>query len=369
MMPLPTLYKQSSTGKITKWNIYVNNTTITTEWGYIDGQLQRKIEVIKSGKNIGKSNETTPEEQAALEAESKWKKQLDKGYVEQFSHGGQTITVGSLTNSKKYLPMLAKSFEDHGHKIKWPCYVQPKLDGIRCVATPNELRSRRSKVFTSLPHIADAVKELGMKNTCLDGELYVHGKEFQKLASAIKRDKPSDQSHLIEYHVYDCFNDVKSTFESRFNHLKSLGLNLPIVLVETVKVRDQQDATEYYLHCVKRGYEGIMLRNADGIYECDRRSENLQKLKEFKTEEFKIVGAEENKGLPGQCSLICEMPDGTQFNVKPEGNEDIRKQYWTDYLAGKLTGKMLTVRFFEYTTSDKPVPRFPIGVAIREEWE
>jgi len=70
--------------------------------------------------------------------------------------------------------------------------------------------------------------------------------------------------------------------------------------------------------------------------------------------------------MEGQCTFTCVTEDGAEFGCKPMGTEAQREQYWTDFQAGKLTGKMLTVKFFEWTTSDKPVPRFPVGVCIRD---
>ena len=110
-----------------------------------------------------------------------------------------------------------------------------------------------------------------------------------------------------------------------------------------------------------------MIRNAKGGYQPNRRSPDLQKYKSFKDKEFEIVGAYQNKGkMENQCTFLCRTEDGTEFGVKPMGSEAQREQYWTDFQAGKLTGKMLTVKFFEWTTSENPVPRFPVGVCVRD---
>jgi hypothetical protein len=70
--------------------------------------------------------------------------------------------------------------------------------------------------------------------------------------------------------------------------------------------------------------------------------------------------------MENQCTFTCVTEDGTEFGVKPKGTEAQREQYWIDFQAGKLTGKMLTVKFFEWTTSENPVPRFPVGVCVRD---
>jgi DNA ligase-1 len=279
-----------------------------------------------------------------------------------------------------YLPMLAHNYEDYSHHLKLPCYGQPKLDGIRCIAISNGdgplLLSRKGKWINSVPHINKQLKGIVSSEIALDGELYIHGEAFQKLTSSIRKDDPTPESSRIEYHIYDCFSilDSKWSNEDRQLWLKTkcgmfempptydFGQN--VKLVKTIELKSAKDIQKYHDEQVALGYEGVMLRNIDGLYEINKRSKNLLKLKSFMTEEFEIVGAEENKGrAAGQCSLLCITKDGTQFAVKPEGTDAEREQYWKD--KDSLIGKMLTVRFFEYTTSDCPVPRFPVGISIR----
>lgn len=131
---LPKLYKTSSTKKELEWLIGViphedNTATIRTIHGQVNGQLQTTDLLISKGKNIGKANETTPYEQAAFEAESKWKKQQDKNYSEQ--RGGK---------SKSLSPMLAHTYEDQLHKVTFPSFIQPKLDG--CVAGSTLIKTK-----------------------------------------------------------------------------------------------------------------------------------------------------------------------------------------------------------------------------------
>src|ERR1035437_1261890 len=85
MKTLPTLFKRTSTGAIQEWSIGVEKNTIITIHGQTDGKKQTTHDVIKEGKNIGRSNETTPAEQALMEATSKWEGKIKKGYVEDVS--------------------------------------------------------------------------------------------------------------------------------------------------------------------------------------------------------------------------------------------------------------------------------------------
>ena len=91
------------------------------------------------------------------------------------------------------------------------------------------------------------------------------------------------------------------------------------------------------------------------------------KVKKFSDGEFKIIGANEDIGKhAGQCTFVCEVRPGVTFKCKPKGTAVRRAQYWIDFKAGLLTNKMLTVRYFGWTTSDPPEPRFPVGIAIRD---
>lgn len=367
----PTLYKVSSNGRTQQWTTWVERNgkgcLIWVEHGQKDGKLQQTSDRITEGKNIGRSNETTPEEQAIKEAESKWTKQVDrKGYS--FLNATTILKATPLSCPR---PMLAKSFEKDGKHILFPCYGQAKLDGIRCVATKGGLFSRQSKKFTALKHIEDALAPIFATNPGikLDGELYVHGEEFQSLVSHIKRDVASDKSSKVEYHLYDIIND--EGYNERYKVLQSLMTLFPhnkIKLVPTFMVKSETEVKKKHKEYTKKRYEGIMLRNMKGVYKIDGRSKDLQKYKIFMDMEFEIVGATENRGKhENQCTFECQTKSGTTFGVKPKGSTEVREKYWTDWKKGKIkVGDKLTVEFFAWTDSENPVPRFPVGKGIRD---
>jgi hypothetical protein len=221
-----------------------------------------------------------------------------------------------------------------------------------------ELKSRQNKLIKTIPHIEEELLDLYKnKNIIIDGELYIHGKNFQDLISAIKRDKANTASVSIQYHTYDCFNvDDPSSFAYRYDWLKEGD---KIIKVNTFQCDNETDVTEHHQKFLSEGYEGSILRN-DAPYEPDKRSFNLLKLKEFCDAEFKILDGEADKN--GHCVFTCQLPAGKSFNVKPEGTDLQRKEYLVN--LSKCIGKMLTVRFFEYTKDG--IPRFPVGVAIRD---
>lgn len=344
------LYKTDSKGKTRVWWVECTQNGYEVHHGLDGGVIQTTPTIISAGKNIGRSNETTKEEQAELEAKSKYSKQIDKGY-----------TTSKTAQSSVLLPMLAHRYDKHKKKIEFPCYIQPKLDGIRCLASNTELLSRRNKRFNACSHILEAINDLSLDmNYTFDGELYTSSIDFQKICSAVKRDEASDLTAKVEYHIYDII--ISGTFKERWDKVKGLLTdNFPLKIVETYLISNEKELFNYHNKFTSNGYEGSIIRNLHGLYELDKRSYHLQKVKDFMDEEFEIVGGKEDKD--GGCTFLCKTKDGTEFGVRPMGELETRKGYLKS--LDTLIGQYLTVEFFEWTNSDNPVPRFPIGKAIR----
>lgn|SRR3990167_7170860 len=193
-----TLYKIDTHKKERYWKIWTEGSTIKQEAGVVDGKGVKNEKVCK-GKNIGKSNETTPEEQAILEAKSTYDGKLTEGYFK---------TLKEANTEEVILPMLAKSYDDHKHKIDWTtAWVQPKLDGQRCLAKISKngdvkLISRDGKEIQNMDHIKKELSTLKM-DIVLDGELYnLELGGFQEQMRAIKSYK-AGITEKIQYNVYD----------------------------------------------------------------------------------------------------------------------------------------------------------------------
>ncbi len=351
----PPLYKMDSKGKIREWNICADENVYPfyeVQHGLKSGQKTGSYTEIKEGKNIGRANETTAWDQCVSEAESLWTKQRDrKGYSE------------TIPTSVPHRPMLAQSYDKHKKKIKFPCYAQNKLDGIRCLGSKEGLISRQGKQFKSIPHIHGAVKSIvGNTGVVLDGELYVHGEEFQEICSAVKRDEPSPKSSLIEYHVYDLISD--DDYEVRQKKLQKMliGYVGSIVLVKSKEIQCETEIDLCWKEATDIGYEGIMLRNKKGPYKINGRSHDLQKFKKFIDMEFIVINASQNKGkLRNTCSFTLKTKEGNEFSAMPEGSQEHREQLWQDWKDGTIKeGDKATIKFFSWSTSKNKVPRFPI---------
>jgi ATP-dependent DNA ligase len=376
-MNLPTLYKKSTTGKIEQWEVYVaqkmdGRCHVNSTFGEVGGKMQTTFDTITEGKNIGKKNETSVYEQACKEALSKWEKKKKKGYVESIE-AAQAGEVDDLIEGG-FEPMLAHVYEKHGDKIQFPCLAQPKLDGIRCIAIkkgPNvTLWSRTRKRITSCPHIEKSIAFhfARFENLILDGELYNHDlkHDFEKIVSAVRKENPTPEAEKVQYHIYDVVLDGTNLQRARWLTLNALWSDRePLRLVKTEGIRTEADISTIFKEHRKAGYEGTMLRNNAAMYE-SKRSYNLQKVKEFDDAEFEIVGVVEGKGkLQGLLgAFLCRTQEGTEFEVKMTGNQEETKKFLNDPTL--CVGKLLTVQFQGLTGKNK-VPRFPVGLRLREE--
>ena len=365
ILKTPTLNSVSSTGKQKEWTVSVNSNhdgsaSIIREHGYTGAKIQKVEKVIAKGKNIGRSNETSPSEQAVSEALSLRQKRLDTGYTE---------TEPDLDNFKApELPMLAHPFTKRGHKIVYPCFVQPKLDGVRCFAKKvdeNTIKftSRKGKEYTTLDHLIPVLIDKMNVGDIFDGEIYIHGKTFQHIVRLVKKLRP--ESITLQYHVYDIANpDMEFWMRSAILRDR-IGLHHAepeVVFVETHTVKDRDGIMDTHDEFVRQGYEGVIIRNRKGLYKFDNRSVDLQKYKEFIDEEFEIVGGSCGTGLHSGCVIFeCVAGDNT-FMVYPRGSLEQRREMFTKLLS--YIGKQLTVRYQQL--SEDGVPIFPIGIVVRD---
>lgn len=367
-MALPTLYSKSKTGKTQVWNIEVIGSTIRVSYGYQDGAVTVNEKVVTAGKNIGKKNETTPEQQATSEALSTWNKKKTGGYAESLDTA-QVPAVASeaaMAAHEAILPMLAHDFQKRSKDIKYPCFVQAKLDGVRCIFRNGVLTSRQGKVFPNLEHIT---KELEGCPLVLDGELYSDTLTFQQFVGLVRKTKhkPAEIELLkqVKLWVYDCVKNM--TFDERLTSIQYLfkrtgGFN-NINLLPTLECKSKEDLKTFHDHFVSEGKEGLIIRNKEGLYQLAARSKDLQKYKEFSDSEYKVTGFTDGEGSEkGLVIWVCETPEGKSFSVRPRGTHEDRAEIFTK--ANDYIGKSLTVRYQELT--EEGIPRFPVGVAFRD---
>jgi ATP-dependent DNA ligase len=258
----------------------------------------------------------------------------------------KTMWTNEKTKGVQILPMLANKWEDRHHYITEPFYVQPKLDGVRLLVSKSGCFSRTGKVVNGVEHLTKDLKD----GEWLDGECYAPGKTFEEITSMFKMNPQN-----LEFHVFDYFNTHKPDLPFAERQKR--------VTVETLLVQKKSDIHKLHAKFVNQGHEGIMIREATSIYEIGKRSNYLLKFKEFQTEEYEIIGANCGHGRDADAVVwVCKTATGHTFTVRPEGTIKQREVYYAN--RNRYIGKMLTVRFQNLTALG--VPRFPVGVAIRD---
>jgi DNA ligase-1 len=374
MKIFPVLYQKNNLGSIQRWKIWVDGTTIYTEYGQADGKLQIIQDTIKEGKNVGKSSGTTPEEQAIREAAAKHQKQVKKGYHENMGAAMRGEVDTSVVQGG-IEPMLAPSkiYPHFASKLMWPVYVQPKLDGTRLIAILKDgtctLWSRTRKQVNSLPHIAKAVEKKlgGHGDLILDGEAfsYAYRNNFEDLISLIRCDAPAPGHEVVDYHIYDlpsCHENFGKRNAVLHGILNETNYSAPLIEVQTLVAKNHEEIMAIHEQNLALEYEGSMIRN-DGPYEEGKRSVHLQKLKNFKDDEFPVLRAEEGRGKDTGTigAFVCVTPKGKEFKARLKATYEHRRHLFENPVEWQ--GKLLTVKY--QNLSNDGIPRFPIGKGLR----
>lgn len=358
LVETPILQDRASTGKPKFWQgvVLTDGTHFYTasRFWQAGSAPQESAPTLVTGKNIGRANETSPEAQARAEVASAQAKKEKKGYVVQ----------GAAPTRVLPMPMLAHSFEKRGHNITFPCDLQPKLDGCRAVTDGERFWSREGNLF---PDASIAHLKFDAKGVIYDGELMLPQNEFtfEETIHAVKSFDPA-MSPQLEYHIFDVVDTVLPWRER-----ERLVEGFPRTKHTPPKVRSVQrrrvvgraDIETIMGEFVEQGYEGVIIRNLDGVYKLKHRSADLQKWKPFVDDEFRITDVLEGAGKDaGTAILVCVTEAGTPFKARPKGKLAWRQRLWNE--RGSLVGKRVTVTY-QNLTSDG-VPRFPVAKAIRD---
>lgn len=240
-------------------------------------------------------------------------------------------------------PLLAHTYEPH--RVTYPCYVQPKLNGVRALYQNGRFLSRDQVPFPVglLDHLAKPLLEqFGTDHPPLDGELYVHGWPLQKILGAITpvRQKPTGETLQVEYHIFDVV-DFDHSFEKRMVESSVVTQGTHIFRVPSYWVQENSTADRHYAAFVDSGYEGMMYRLGHCPYtkpkqqahtlhgtptwhvrsrflsDKNNRCWHLLKRKDWKDDEFKIVSFNLTIGEKGEegFQLGCLTPSGKPFFV------------------------------------------------------
>lgn len=424
---LPDLFKVDARGNRVKWQIWVEGDVVYHTFGVVNGKMRepvaRKVEATRQGQ----ANARTADEQALFFADSKWRKQLEKGYApddsdregqarlqlverEKRAQGGTNHKASESTRSldraatrtvdvvvRSSAIMKAHKFIEQSKKIRWDerPYAQIKYDGTRCLANvelqPDGTRravmtTSSGKQFVFLAHIKEALERVlvgEFADVILDGECYTHSlvdesgetveaeSRFNMITGACRsvRGEPHPLEEQMQLHVFD-IKDSSLDQQERFELLDRLfaTVDQTLTLVNASRYELDSEFDVYALHdrFADQEYEGVIVRNRHGKY-VSRRSYDVQKYKEFTDEECEIVGAKQGHGTEaGTVMWVCRYSNSETFDCRPRGSMDAKRRLYEE--RNRYIGSQLTVRYQALT---KPrdqggVPRFPVGISVRD---
>jgi ATP-dependent DNA ligase len=314
-----------------------------------------------TGKHIGKSNETTPAQQAALEAAALIAKKLKSGYSYDQS-APQTVS----------LPMKVKSYQDQLHNVKFPCYSTPKLNGIngtyRRVDGKLSLLSRGGELYPAIPHLEQTIHTFmdELNSNELNGELYIHNTPLQDIQSAVT--KPNQLSSRLTFNLFDIC-DSAEPYESRRAHMLSIYNMLESIdhvalkyagLLAGIVCQSHDDIELHYNQCMSMGFEGTVIKNQSALYQHNVRSSDMFKYKKAQSAEFLIVGYELDKRNHPVFHLHTNTTPPSIFKAKPTGThafvESIDPQSYV--------GNWATVEYEMLSKSGTPLK--PIFIGLRD---
>lgn len=358
-MKFPTLYGKDSRGELKIWEVSVDGNNIIVRHGKLGGKIQEKV-TQAFGKNKGRSNETTDNEQAVLEAKAKHTKQKKQGYFE---------TKEDALGFVEFAPMRCLNYKDYASKVIYPVYCSPKIDGMRIMISPDgECFSKQGEPL-SLPKHWEPLREVAKEYGGLDGEVYAGlvkrgGLPLQDIISAFR--KENQNTIKLKMYVYDIPDATLSAVE---RHAKLLDLKKKTMLYDGCLVvnkgylvHSEEEGDRYYDLCVKEGYEGVVYRNLKGMYEFGKQSHDMIKRKPRGDIEAKVLLVSKDKNNQGL--LLCELENGIQFECLMRKDADNEVNYRLYDNAVLLVNKYITVAFEDYSNAGKPLK--PVGIAIRQ---
>lgn len=275
-------------------------------------------------------------------------------------------------------PMLAHKFNDHQHKIVYPVYIQPKLNGIRGIYNHGVFQSRDEHIWKPdvLSHLVHELLACTNPDQILDGELYVHGWSLQKIngAVAVTRNAPDKLTPIVEYHVFDILHvhDMMRPFDLRSQDLFDLQQRITLHGLKKIHVvpttqLSLQSAEFAYNNYRRLGYEGIMYRAADKPYgheqlcgNKDNRWAYLLKRKAWVDDEFLILDFNLTVGEKGHrgFQLTCKTKQGRTFNV----GSGLAHEEMAAFEISPPIGKLARVRY--EMLSDDLIPLKPTLEAV-----
>lgn len=403
-IPIP-IKKKYIKGKPIPDNVDVQ---VWVEYGRVDGKITRGAPTYSEAKNIGRANERTALQTGLIDARSRFLKQKKRGYRETKNEE----LDDKLKCHARWYPMLLHKFEKYKKKIKYPCYLQEKLDGQRCLAFLNlknkkiddvtiddvVLYSRTQHNWKGHSYIKEELLPILInmydeKDNCslyLDGELYRQNTPLQDIASFSKNEQINDKAgpNANQYWIYDCFYPTKLDlgYEDRLELLDDAFQDYPddhednnkywVKYLEVEIAKSEKEVYDLLEKHIKLGHEGVVVKNVNMKYLTSYthtgdflRSKEALKLKKRIREEYPVVDF--THGSRGDAKKriiwILETEKGDKFkatpNVPHEEAEKLLKKANKKF-DKKFKDRMMTIEF--ESKSKKGIPLKPKAIGFRD---
>lgn len=375
MVTYTKLYQKDQTGKVRYWYMQQEGNKYRSISG-IQGREDTSEQIsdwteVKEGTNIGKVNEKNPIVQATFLCDRMYTIRKEQGYAEDLKDAGKKFFQPML--AAKYFGLKKKQIDEI---FKDNVYVQPKLDGIRCIVTKDGMFSRHGKEILSAPHIRRSLDPVFRMypDLILDGELYNHdlNADFNKIISLARKTKPTpedlvESEKYIQYWIYDLPSSPGTFWERNrdLNMVWGKPFDKYCVCVDTHLVTSDEEVQHRLEDYLDHGYEGAIVR-LNKPYE-NKRTNSLLKVKKFEDEEFTIIDIEEGRGnLAGKAGRIVVDVDGKRVSAGLKFSHDDAAEIWRN--RAQYIGKKATVKYFNRTPDGSL--RFPKCIQIdRESYE
>lgn len=332
----------------------------------------------------------TWKEQLELQYNSEVKKYLDKGYVKVDKHPNdysedELNEIFGEVKTNQYgviKPMLAKQADKVTNKKifdkEW--LASRKLDGVRCLMYYKDgevhTASRGGEHYdNSTEHIRTNSNLVSFfeahPDVILDGELFKRFKSLQQISGAARMEKNAYDCDWLEYWIYDCYiPDMKAADRIKFvvntlvgeykipmySGAKQDEESHPIRVLFQEYVSGWDLIEELHDRFVAQGFEGVVIRNPDKLYKPGGRTNDMIKVKKYKSEDFKVIGYK--LGLRGSedMTFTCELKDGRTFEAMPVGDRATKEEYVENF-EDKYKGHKAECTYFNY--SDEGIPTQP----------
>lgn len=381
------LFKVSaSTQKTQLWLAWVEEDEVCYSFGQLDGKMQEDRYKAQP-KNIGKANETTAQEQAEVELQALYKKQIENKHY--FTSEIDAIEAAKVCR----IPRKVYNWKDK--KDTWEdkeMISTYKYNGSRACVVDGALYSKIGrKEEIKVKHLAEGIEAIKDKYPSFDAEVYAHGLSLQRIRSAwlkphktekeivkVAKDlakkkgiefkskchleaidflgyNPNEDAGKLKFYVFDIPMDDNTPFKDRNSKVYALCryawdvLGGGEVFQNSNKLTTLNNTTRESFRniAVKEGYEGLVHYDPNGVYEYGKRSLNTLKDKPRYDSEALVVDVEMCKNGQGKLVLqACDSLDNISFKAMMKGNKDsrafeVQKQFigkWVNFSYEELSG-------------------------------